>query len=351
MPKIRRMFPGGNTSQGFISFHDNIIGENRNMLYILKGMPGGGKSSMMIEIANRALEEGYSLEYHHCPSDPDSVDGIVIEELKLAIVDGTAPHIIDPIYPGITDKIVDLAVFINKQYMIEEKEKIIKAKKANKSAYRKAFNYFKSAKIIHEEIENSNKFLVNKKEINKISKDLIEEVFSKEERQIEYNGFSERHLFSSAYTPEGYVDYTDTILEGLTHIYYIEGEIATGKSLLLNRILDRSRISNYSIEIYHDPMFSEKLESLYIKDLDTLVTSNKIAKDYSNHIINLNKYIYMENLNEEDYSFYKLLKDRGIESLSKAKDNHFILEKAYNPAIDYSGIDKLRTKLLKEILG
>ena len=92
MPKIRRMFPGGNTSQGFVSFHDNIIGENRNMLYILKGMPGGGKSSMMIEIANRALEEGYSLEYHHCPSDPDSVDGIVIEELKLAIVDGTAPH-------------------------------------------------------------------------------------------------------------------------------------------------------------------------------------------------------------------------------------------------------------------
>lgn len=92
MSKIRRMFPGGNTAKGFVSFHDNIISENRNKLYILKGMPGGGKSSLMKDIAERMLEAGYSIEYHHCPSDPKSVDGIVIEELKVAIVDGTPPH-------------------------------------------------------------------------------------------------------------------------------------------------------------------------------------------------------------------------------------------------------------------
>ena len=44
MRKIRRMFPGGNTANGFYSFHNNIIDENRNMLYILKGMPGGKSS-------------------------------------------------------------------------------------------------------------------------------------------------------------------------------------------------------------------------------------------------------------------------------------------------------------------
>lgn len=92
MAKVRKMFPGGNTSQGFYSLHDNIIGSDRNMLYILKGMPGGGKSSLMKEIAIRFAEEGYMLEYHHCPSDPNSVDGIVITELAIGIVDGTAPH-------------------------------------------------------------------------------------------------------------------------------------------------------------------------------------------------------------------------------------------------------------------
>lgn len=59
MSKIRRMFPGGNTSQGFYSFHDNIIGLDRNKLYILKGMPGGGKSSLMNNIAKRMMGKGF----------------------------------------------------------------------------------------------------------------------------------------------------------------------------------------------------------------------------------------------------------------------------------------------------
>lgn len=92
MANIRRFFPGGNTSSGFYSYHDNIIDLDRNMLYILKGMPGGGKSSLMREIGENAAKEGYNVEFHHCPSDPNSIDGIVIKELKIALVDGTAPH-------------------------------------------------------------------------------------------------------------------------------------------------------------------------------------------------------------------------------------------------------------------
>lgn len=92
MTKIRRMFPGGNTSRGFFPLQENIIGEDKNFLYILKGMPGGGKSSLMKEIARRSLEEGYTVEYHHCPSDPTSVDAVVIVELKIVILDGTPPQ-------------------------------------------------------------------------------------------------------------------------------------------------------------------------------------------------------------------------------------------------------------------
>lgn len=351
MAKIRRIFPGGNTSKGFVSLHDNIIGENRKMLYILKGMPGGGKSSMMREIGDTSVNEGYSVEYHHCPSDPNSIDGIVINELGIAIVDGTAPHIIDPVYPGITDKIIDLAIFIDKDNVIDKKEEIVNAKKANKVAYRKAFNYFKAAKFIYNEIEESNKALVDIEAINKKGKELIDQVFSKEEKEVDSNGFRERHLFSSATTPQGFVDYTDTILEGVSEVYYINGEIGTGKSTLLYRILEKSRTLNYNIEVYHDSMFPEKIQSLYIKDLDTIITSNEIGKDFTKNIIDFNEYIDLDRLNREDYEFYDSLVKKGIENLAKAKENHFILEKAYNPAINYNGITKVKKTLLKEILG
>ena len=53
--KIRRMFPGGNTSEGFYSYFDNILGRDANRLYILKGGPGTGKSTIMRKFAEKAI--------------------------------------------------------------------------------------------------------------------------------------------------------------------------------------------------------------------------------------------------------------------------------------------------------
>lgn len=351
MAKIRRMFPGGNTANGFYSLHDNIIGLNRNALYILKGMPGGGKSSLMKEIGERAFNEGYSIEYHHCPSDPNSIDGVVIKELNIGIVDGTAPHTIDPIYPGLTDKIIDLAQFIDPSVLGSKKEDIVKAKANNKHAYRKAFNYFKAAKIILEEIENDNKLKLDIKKINNESKKFIEEIFSKRDSQIISNGFKERHLFSTAYTPHGFVDYTDTILECVKDIYYINGDIGTGKSTLLNRILEESRLRNYQLELYHNSLVPEKLESIFIKELDTIVTSNKHGESFAKTKMDLNKYFDNNDLNKEDYDMFDSLVDKGVKSLNGAKENHFILERSYRPSVDFLGVNKIKEEIFNEILS
>ncbi len=40
---VRRMFPGGNTSLGFYSFYDNVIGPEARRVFILKGGPGAGQ--------------------------------------------------------------------------------------------------------------------------------------------------------------------------------------------------------------------------------------------------------------------------------------------------------------------
>ena len=351
MAKIRRMFPGGNTSQGFVSFHDNIIGPNRNMLYILKGMPGGGKSSLMKYIAERALKEGYSVEYHHCPSDPNSIDGIVIDELSIGIVDGTFPHIIDPTYPGLIDKLIDLGQFIDRQKLIGFKENIIEAKVNNKIAYRKAFAYFKSAKIIYEEIAENNKSGVDFIKTNRKTKELIDEIFSRGTANREELILVERHMFSNANTPEGYVDYTQTILEEIPTIYYIEGEIGTGKSTLIKRLIEKSKMKGYSMEIYHNATIPEKIETLIIKDIDICITSNKNALKFPHNKVNLNEYFNQNIKDIKDYEVYYLLIEKGIFHLSKAKNNHEILEKSYRPAVNYEGVTKVREELLKEILS
>jgi len=350
MANIRRMFFGGNTADGFYSFHDNVIGQKGNKLFILKGMPGGGKSSLMKKIGAYFIEKGYNLEFHHCPSDPESIDSILITELRVAIADGTAPHIMDPVYPGLKEKIIDLAQFIDENKLKESEDKIIKAKQENKKAYNRAFSYLRASKNIYELIVENNSKGVDFQKLNKKTLRLIDEIFSKKQVKDKALLFKERHGFSTANSPVGFVDYTDTLLEDIDTIYFINGEIGTGKSTLMKRIAEECRIRDYSIEIYHNSTFPEKIETLIIKDLNTCITSNSKGTRFPHIFIDLNEYFDYEIKNKADYEIYELLYKKGIECLSEARKNHYILEKVYIPTIDYSKIDEIRENMIEEIL-
>jgi predicted AAA+ superfamily ATPase len=86
-------FLGSNSPTGFRSLYPQFMdAENDNILYILKGGPGCGKSTFMKQIAQTMIDAGYAVEFIHCSGDPDSLDGVLIPALKIAYVDGTAPH-------------------------------------------------------------------------------------------------------------------------------------------------------------------------------------------------------------------------------------------------------------------
>jgi len=90
---VKEVFPGGNTYKGFYSFYDYIIqNDEANRIFCIKGGPGVGKSSFMKAIAREFVELGYDVELHHCSSDNDSLDGVVIKQARVALLDGTAPQ-------------------------------------------------------------------------------------------------------------------------------------------------------------------------------------------------------------------------------------------------------------------
>ena len=94
-------FLGANSPQGFYSLYDQLLSpETANAIYIIKGGPGCGKSTLMRQVAAQAAQAGETAEYILCSGDPDSLDGVVLPRLKAALVDGTAPHVIEPKYPA-----------------------------------------------------------------------------------------------------------------------------------------------------------------------------------------------------------------------------------------------------------
>ncbi len=86
-------FLGANSPSGFYSLYDQLLPPERaRAIYILKGGPGCGKSTLMRKVAAWAQETGLETEYILCSGDPDSLDAVVFPDKAAAIVDGTAPQ-------------------------------------------------------------------------------------------------------------------------------------------------------------------------------------------------------------------------------------------------------------------
>ena len=51
---------------------------------IIKGGSGIVKSSFMKKLGESMIEKGFDVEYHHCSSDNNSVDGVVFPQVGVA---------------------------------------------------------------------------------------------------------------------------------------------------------------------------------------------------------------------------------------------------------------------------
>ena len=96
MPNIQ-YFLGGNTPAGFYSLYHQLSDPTRTRaLYIVKGGPGSGKSTLMRRVERHAQAAGLETEQVLCSGDPDSLDALILPQLGAALVDGTAPQGVVP---------------------------------------------------------------------------------------------------------------------------------------------------------------------------------------------------------------------------------------------------------------
>ncbi len=353
--KERRMFPGGNTSRGFFSYFDYIIDRKEaNKIIILKGGPGTGKSSMMRNIGLYMQEKGYDVEYHHCASDRESIDSIVIPKLKIAILDGTAPHVTDPKYPGAVDMIVNLGEYWNSEGLEENREEIIKVIDRNSKYYKSAYKYFGAARLIQEDTQWKMEEALDFGKLNVLAYDLINEIF--EDTSVAYKRGKERHLFGSAYTPTGWAEHTDTLLRDIDKIYYIKGELGTGKTTLMKKVYQEAIQRGFDVEVFHTPLIPEKIETIITKDLGVALSIMDEAKSKSFKVIDLDEYVNKEIYNNykdsiiDNKKVYENLISIAIEKLAGAKKNHDLMEAHYIPNMNYDEINKVRDRIIEIIL-
>ncbi|HML38305.1 MAG TPA: ATPase, partial [Bacillota bacterium] len=268
----RHIFPGGNTSLGFFSYYDNIITqEEANRLFIIKGGPGVGKSTFMKRMGEELQNMGYAAEYLHCSSDNDSLDGVLIPKLKIAFIDGTSPHVVDPKSPGAVDEILNFGEFWDEEGIRAHKDDIIRINKEIKYIFSRAYKYIKAAYTVYEGSASIYSEAVNRGAVNQMAEKLIAGLFDGEAAAAVEG--KQRSMFASALTPNGYSNYLGTVLTA-EKVYEFKGGLGTGEDGILEKIRAAARERGHFVEAYYCALDPYKLDHLVIPGLNVAFTTN-----------------------------------------------------------------------------
>ncbi|MFZ3590928.1 PRK06851 family protein [Bacillus sp. DJP31] len=358
MATIKNFYAGTNSSQGFYSLYDDAT-KDLERLYILKGGPGTGKSTFMRKIGLVMIDKGFNLQYLHCSSDNKSIDGIIIPELKVGIVDGTAPHIIEPKYPGVVEKLIDLGAYRNDAYLAQYKKNIISITNDIGTSYKAAYQTMQEAKNIHLKKEEIYISSMNFEKANHITQDLLRSIFEQPFERDAYPIVTKR--FFGASTPMGAVNFIDNITEDITRRFVIKGRPGSGKSTLMKKIGSQAESSGLSVEYYPCAFDPNSIDMVIIPSLSVAVVDgtaphvvdpfrlNDVVVDMFKLCMDTSvEEVHKERLSELNIS-YRNKMALATNFLSEAKRLHDRLEEYYIQSMDFEKVDKKREEVLQEV--
>jgi hypothetical protein len=362
--KIKKFFAGANTAYGFYSLFDYIPDKKRENLFILKGGPGTGKSTTMKRIGDELGEQGFDTELFYCSSDNESLDGLNVPSLGLTVVDGTAPHVIDPRLPGAYDQIVNLGGYWNTEKLRQHRQEIDELIRQNSSYFTQAYQYLKEAYSVMEKMRYLMSLAMDFYMVNKISHQLISELVTAlppAEKKPH-----ERHLFAGAITPVGLINFYPSILQDVTTFYLLTGDPGSGKSYLLQRIYEAVAGAGHDVELYHCAFDPERLDALVIPALRTAFvkatyphtfTASPVQAIHSQFTLALSRHSSVASLkktagerSENQDHFWHLI-GKAVEMIRKSKRNHDELEEYYIAAMDFQLAGQIQKEIIQKALS
>lgn len=353
----KHVFPGSNTPVGFYSYYNNIMPqENANKIFIIKGAPGTGKSSFMKKVANYFINKDIPIEYHHCSADPNSLDGIVIIPAKVAIIDGTFPHVLDPQTPGAIDEIINFAPFWDEAAIRANKTAILETNKQRKILFAKAYLYLGAGKQVYDAYAKTQKSSLDQEAFSQLEENILQTIFKTiKPTSMEAKA---RHLFGTAITPDGFADYLSTIIGSTQKVYKIIDSPGASAQHLMNLIMKKTLDFGLSPQCYCSPITYEKIEDIVIPDLDIAIT---VSNSYhhtdveTTQVFDLTSCFIPDQLTpleselKTDQELINQLFSRGIETLSFAKAQHDILESYYIPHVRFDEIQPVLENVIAQI--
>lgn len=338
-----KYFLAANSFEGFVShFADCYSAKEGWRCVIIKGGPGTGKSSFMKYIAARATDKGYAVVLCPCSSDPNSLDAVIIPDIKLVLLDGTAPHIVEPRYPAVCEEILNLGEFWDREKIIDKREAVITACEHNRALHKTAARYLAACgQLFYDNLKISRSF-TDSARAQTAALRLADKYTPKKGGEGH-----EQIRFITGITPLGVVSYTDTVNKFYKTKIIIEDKFGGAAGVITETVRRCAIARGYNIITLKNAfMPSELCDHILIPELSLAVVTEHEYISFGGEERRIHARRFADAHKAHEMRARMLFNRRVMRellisattTLERAKASHDILEKYYVDAMDFDAL-------------
>ena len=350
MSATRSLFPGAMGPEGFISCFGHLMEDAQlKRMLVLKGGPGVGKSTFMRRIHAALCTEGQPGTLFYCSGDPDSLDAVALPQRGLLILDGTAPHVVDPIIPGARDSLINLGAHLDEPAMRPRLPHIRACMADHAACTRRARACRRAAAALARDSTAVYAAAIDEQRLAGMTHALITSVLPSgctgHERP------AARQVLANAVTPKG--ELCLIAENALPRVVRLTAPWGMDVTAPLRALSMAARAAGYTVEEYLSPTQPGSLLHLSIPALQTLVTTSDLLPSELTFDFGLclpsGSLLRHECALEQERAGVKLHLHRAVTALAQAKQLHDELETFYVPNMDFTAWQKTLEETLESL--
>lgn len=360
-------FARGNTAHGLFYLTESVF-QNLQAIYVIQGYPGGTEG-FILRLANACSYCNFKLQLIHQPLDSDWLEGIIIEERSVAIIDGEAWT--EGLQSSGTEvHYIDLTTSLDNEKLLINTSRIEGIEHDIKASYDKAYDTFLKTLRIHDDWEKIYIDNLDRDRMNQLAvewcNDYLQPVAISGQLGGEQDLSSAKlakisHRFLGAATWRGAVDYIPNLTDQLRTRVFVKGRPGSGKSTLFRTIADTAVQNGIDTEIYHCGFDPHSLDMLIFPEFSLAIFDSTAPHEhfpiregdvildvYSLAITEGTDEKYADEISEVRQQYSNSMR-QSIAYLAEVKEYRDELVSIYEEATDRSIIASIEENLLKKL--
>ena len=348
-------FLGSSVPEGFFSCFDQLTPPLAGWYtYVLKGGPGTGKSTLMKQVAQALEARELHCERICCASDPASLDAVIVPSLRVSLADGTAPHTLEPPYPGARGELVDLGACWDGRKLRAREAEIVARTEEYKACHARCRRFLASAQAVFDDGERLCRQALQPRQTERYAARLANRYF----KPLSARVGTQRLRLLDAVTPLGIRFLSETAEALCDYRIVLEDAFGTAAGVLLGALRERALASGYDCVVSPSPGDRGSVRHLMIPALSLgFFTQEKRCPLglQATRTVQLRRFYDAEQMRAHKARLgfaqkaAKELLEEAAGALIMAKERHDALEALYIDTMDFRAVGRIRDRIIEEI--